>query len=455
MQVTKLEHIETTVSNSQKSEWFKTGSSQRLLAVMVGVAFAIRAVVVVFSFRSVASPQEDFAQFSAEMGWVARSIALGHGFSSPFFPITGPTALVPPLFPYLLAGVFRILGLYTARSAVAILLFDSVLSALTCIPIYLCLRDAVGERQARLGAWIWAAYPFAVYYSAAQVWDYSLTSLLFAWCFYFAERLPRRRNLAAWLGFGALYGVTALSNPSVVSLLPVLLALALYRSWRTDGRWLARGLVVSAAFFLTIAPWSLRNYRQLHTAVPIRDGFWLEFWAGNHGDTFVTNPGDSHPASNWAEMAKYKQQGEVAYLDGKRVLATDYVTHHPVAFLAVTARRVVRYWTGFWSFSRAYLAFQPLDFPNLFFCSTVTILMLRGMRRWWREDRAAALPYVLVLAVFPIPYYFSHASMDYRQPIEPEIIVLATLGCMVEARETSEERAAEFVGAHDEIVAGA
>src|SRR5260370_10942708 len=69
-----------------------------------------------------------------------------HGFSSPFFPSTGPTALVPPLFPYLLASFFRPFGLYTAKSAFVILSLDSLLSALTCIPIYLSLKYAAGEK---------------------------------------------------------------------------------------------------------------------------------------------------------------------------------------------------------------------------------------------------------------------------------------------------------------------
>jgi hypothetical protein len=80
------------------------------------------------------------------MGWIARSLALGHWFSSPSFPSTGPTALVPPLFPYLLASVFRTFGLYTAKSAFVILSLDSLLSALTCIPIYLSLKYAAGEK---------------------------------------------------------------------------------------------------------------------------------------------------------------------------------------------------------------------------------------------------------------------------------------------------------------------
>jgi hypothetical protein len=54
--------------------------------------------------------------------------------------------------------------------------------------------------------------------------------------------------------------------------------------------------------------------------------------------------------------------------------------------------------------------------------------MLRGVFRWWKEDRRELLPYLLLLIVFPIPYYLTHSSMDYRQPIEPQIIVLVAIG---------------------------
>jgi hypothetical protein len=46
----------------------------------------------------------------------------------------------------LLAVVFRTFGLYTAKSALVILSLDSLLSALTCIPVYLTLKYAAGER---------------------------------------------------------------------------------------------------------------------------------------------------------------------------------------------------------------------------------------------------------------------------------------------------------------------
>src|ERR1700733_4460804 len=73
--------------------------------------------------------------FGWEMGSIGAAIASGHGFSNPFGPATGPTAWEPPLYPYLVAGVFRVFGIYSRASAFVLLTVNSVFSALTCIPI--------------------------------------------------------------------------------------------------------------------------------------------------------------------------------------------------------------------------------------------------------------------------------------------------------------------------------
>ena len=415
-------------SASDRTDCFYIRSAAILLTSMVCCAFVLRIAVVASSFLSIAAPSLDHGQFGAEMGWVARSLALGHGFSSPFFPSTGPTALVPPLFPYLLAAVFRTFGLYTAKSAFVILSLDSLLSALTCIPVYLSLKYAAGERPAQLAGWLWVIYPFAIYFSGAQVWDYALTSFLFATCFCFAQRLHLQESYSVWFGFGILYGVTALSNPSVLSMFPFLLLTALWKVGRVGGRWLLRGIVTVIAITFVLGVWAIRNDRVMHAESPIRDGFWLEFWAGNNGDTFTSNPAWAHPASNPVEMQKFEAEGETAYLAHKRTIAVSFVHNHPLLFAGVSLRRAVRFWTGFWSFRPSYLQSEPRDVANVFFCTCITLFMLRGMWRWWKEDRTHACPFLIMLLVFPLPYYLTHSSMDYRQPIEPEIVILVTIG---------------------------
>src|ERR1700721_3181922 len=93
-------------------------------------------------------PIEDHFAFGWEMGRVARSIAQGQGFSSPYGGNTGPTAWEPPLYPYLMGGVFKVFGIYTRASAWVLLTVNSFFATLTCIPIFLIARRTFGERIA-------------------------------------------------------------------------------------------------------------------------------------------------------------------------------------------------------------------------------------------------------------------------------------------------------------------
>ena len=401
---------------------------QILFAVLA--ALTVRLILVLFVFRDQTDPADHHAQFGWEMGWVARSIALGHGFSSPFAPFTGPTALVPPLFPYLLAGLFHIFGLYTAKAAFAILSINSLFSALTCIPIYFSARYALGERVATLAAWGWAIYPYSIYFSAARVWDYSLTALLFATCFYFAQRLHTQKKPLVWLGFGLLYGFNVLANPSVLSLFPIFLAIAVFQRWRIGGRWVLHSAVAVLGALAMLLPWVMHNYRSLGVVRPVRDNFWMECWAGNNGDTFESNAKWAHPASSPPEMQRFQEIGEIPYLAEKQALAVNFIRQHPGFFAAVSLRRAVCLWTGFWSFNPAYLQQEPLQNADIFFCSGMTVLMLLGMVSFWLEDKRGSIPYLILIALFPLTYYVTHASPDYRQPIEPQILVLAVMGAV-------------------------
>lgn len=391
---------------------------------MVLGALALRLFVTCFSYHAAADPVRDHEQFGAEMAWTARSIALGHGFSSPFMPTTGPTALVPPLFPYLLAGIFKIFGLYSKASAFAILALDSLFSALTCIPLYLSVRKSLGPRAARWAGWGWAVHPFAIYYCAAIVWDYALSSLLFATCFLALLGLDERKSVWKWTGCGLLCGFSVLSNPSILLVLLLLFIRAAWLTARRNEAWLARTLAGVLALVAVLVPWTVRNYRVLHVVTPVRDGFWLECFAGNAGDSSKTNPGWAHPASNPVEMRAYIAMGEVAYMQEKKTLTTSFIENHPLWFAEVSARRFLRYWTGFWSFRLSYLKDEPLDIPNVFFCTTLTIFAFLGAVRWIRFGPKTYVPYLIAVLVFPLPYYVTHASMDYRQPIETVIVAL-------------------------------
>ena len=124
------------------------------------------------------TPRRDHFQFGWEMGRIARSIASGQGFSSPTDLPSGPSAWAPPVYPYILAGVFKLFGIYSPLSAWVILAFNSVFGALTCFTLYRIALQMYGAPVARAVAWTWAVFPYAIYWPVRVVWEMSLTAFL-------------------------------------------------------------------------------------------------------------------------------------------------------------------------------------------------------------------------------------------------------------------------------------
>ena len=115
---------------------------------MVVTALALRLLVMGFVYKMQLDPAQDHWTFGWENGRVARSIVTGRGFSSPYPEPSGPTALMPPLYAYLLAGVFKLFGIYTTASALVILTLNNIFSSLTCLPIFWIARKVFGLRVA-------------------------------------------------------------------------------------------------------------------------------------------------------------------------------------------------------------------------------------------------------------------------------------------------------------------
>src|SRR5713226_6957216 len=107
---------------------------------IVAIGFALRLGYILIAHTYKFKTLDNNFSFGFEMGRIGRAIATGRGFADPFDGQIGPTAWEPPLYPYLIAGVFKLAGVYTHASALILLSINSFFSALTCIPIFLIAR---------------------------------------------------------------------------------------------------------------------------------------------------------------------------------------------------------------------------------------------------------------------------------------------------------------------------
>jgi 4-amino-4-deoxy-L-arabinose transferase-like glycosyltransferase len=413
--------------------------------LMVLVALAVRLAVIPFLYHDWMDP---FVLEHWAFGRIARSIATGHGFGSPFAD-TGPSALLPPAYSYLLAGIFKIFGIETKASVLAALSLNSVFSALTCVPVFLLARQAFGQRVAKWAGWGWAFSPYGVYYGADWAWSTCLVTLELCWLFLFAWRLENSSRTRDWLLFGFFGGVAALTEPVVLAVVPLLGLWTLYRRYRNNQAWKAPLLAAALAAIAVLSPWFVRNYELFHRFIPVRSGFGLELYIGNSGysDHWVNRA--LHPNHNDSEQQEYERVGEITYMDHKLQQAKDFIRSHPAWFVWMTFRRIVYMWTGYWSFDRAYLKDEPLDPPNILVNTAMTILGLWGLRRVFQLDAALGVRFAIVLLFFPLTYYISHPETYYFRPVDPLIVILAALALTSGRRVRSMNRPESHASSND------
>src|SRR5215467_15358752 len=73
------------------------------------------------------------ASFAQETGSIAQSLATGKGFNSPFGKDTGPTAWLAPVYPLLVAAIFRVFGIFTRASFFAVVFLNALFSSAVCV----------------------------------------------------------------------------------------------------------------------------------------------------------------------------------------------------------------------------------------------------------------------------------------------------------------------------------
>lgn len=366
---------------------------------ILGAALATRLASATYILSSRFGPQLLFVR--NEPSHIAAALVSGLGFSSPYAGApTAPTAQQPPLYPLMLAGIFKLFGIYTVASAWTAVLVNVLAGAVTAVLLYFVGRLHFGETVGILAAWLWVlpwmyqTNAFSVSLTTAYLAALGLTAL-FLWV---PKRLEGSRS---WLVLGIYSGLLVLLQPSLLTVALV------YGGWLAVSKGSSpRVLIALAGLLLTLAPWTVRNYVTFERFIPLRDNLGLELWLGNRpgmqgtvdfsGDFPDVDPGN------------YARLGELRFMDGKLEASSKFILSDPVAFIGRVLRRIVEFW------------YAPYPFPWI----AVSILGWLGATWAIRKDRNGWV-WLIMLTVFPLVYYVTHNFPTYRHPIEPLIVLLA------------------------------
>jgi len=389
---------------------------------IVLIALLLRLAVITIGHTYRITPRRDHFQFGWEMGRLARSIATGHGFSSPTDLPTGPSAWAPPLYPYILAGIFRLFGVYSALSAWVILAFNSVFAALTCLILYGIGERMYGTSVARAAAWTWAVFPYVIYWPVRVVWETSLTTFLLSLALLLtlrmADETPRPRM---WILFGLLWGVIALTNTAVVSMLPFCLLWLLYRLPRHSTQFMGAALCALTAA-LVVSPWLVRNHRVFGKFIFVRDNLPLEMYEANNDQSAGLWTRNEHPGNDPEAMRRFQELGELAFMAEKQQEVRQFIRQHTGRFLRFTVERAVYFWIA--PPQATIVAGYDLMISRHINFLLGAVFAFAGLWLTVRNRKRGGFLLACCLLIYPLPYYLVNPFPRYKHPIEPEMILL-------------------------------
>ena len=401
------------------------------LLVIVVVALAGRVAFAWYEVRQISPQALSIVPFQTETGHIAYSIASGKGFSSPFQRDTGPTAWLAPVYPYLLAGIFKLFGIYSLHSFFAALALNILFSAGACVPIFYAGKRIAGLGVASAATWLWALFPNAIIIPFEWIWDTSLSALLMATLLWATLELAESRRVRDWCLYGLLWGFALLTNPAVAMLFPLLLAWAAYRTRDRvhAALWLLRPALAAALALLCCLPWTVRNYVQFHKLIPLRSNFAFELYIGNNENYEDQHRGRPGAITQDREIFRYLHMGETAFMEEEKRKAVAFIVEHPRIELWLISQRFVDFWTGTSTPVAAFREADSLWLRIILLCNDVAPLCaFLGIIVLLATKNSYALPVVVIPADFPLLYYVTHTSLRYRHPIDPVVLLLAAIG---------------------------
>jgi 4-amino-4-deoxy-L-arabinose transferase-like glycosyltransferase len=407
-------------SQSAALDTFYGGLSRRKLYLLIFfVGFALRFTFVVWARTYVGSANTN-NPFGAEVCRIAAHIAAGQGFQSPFHDAnTGPSAWVAPVYPYLVAAAFRLFGSYSPASAVILLGLQCMMAAATGVAIFALGVRTLEERVGFWAACIWTLSPIFFRWPTSLIWDFAASALLLTVAFVITVDTGKKGTRGNWLWLAAIWGLIALTNPALLSLLPFSFFYAASENRKAAIPYL-RGLTLAVILFLAvIAPWLVRNALAFGHPVFLRDNYWFEFSLGNYHFSNGMGWVGKHPDANPLVHQQVLYLGELSFIEFHKEEALGFVRQHPREFISLTLHRVLWFWDGTPLLYQVNEWWQPWEFWPLSVLGWLGLLFVLTRRPpGW-------LLYAAAVVVYPVPYYLAYPHARYRYAIEPEQLLLA------------------------------
>lgn len=358
------------------------------------------------------TPRGDAADYEN----IALNIIKGNGFVSTRM---GLYSYRPPLYPLFLACIFSIF----THSYLILGIFQAIIASITCVLVFRIGEYIFDEKTGLISSIIVASYPTLVFYSTQLLSEtlFILILYLFIYVFYTVTDEPKR--IYKWPLLGVLLGLGSLCRPVIFPFLFFLIPFCFFSREMNLRKW----ILVMGFCLLTIAPWTIRNYRVHGELVLLTTYGGANLWMGNYSGAtgYVGGP------KNINELVRGKQVAEVEKDKEFYRKGLNYIVDNPLDVVILSLKKLCLFWSPFVKehIGPKYIRERNIDYKTLIglsflFVAVFAVIGLFPVSGVWKQSKLL----LMLLIYFSLVSMIFYVSLRYRQPILPIISLFAGRG---------------------------
>lgn len=397
--------------------------ANKILILIFLIAIFIR-LTYIFFFPQL--PLSGDAPMYDRLGW---DLATGKGF-----PVKSDFLVEPlrsPGYPLILAFIYKIFG----HDLVAVRIFQALVGSLLCIFIYFLAMEVFNNNKIALLASAISAFYFPLVSYTGLISREAILGVVLVITVIFLIKAFKTGFLSYYILSGIFIGGLALFDERMsyfsIFIFLILLGVGFFKK-----KVLIHSLVLLACAFITISPWSIRNYIVFNKFIPVTRAQKACFWLSTHPSELL----------EW-RFQKEPLKSLVSGLSGEerfKKLSTEAIKNlkgHPLTYIKLSLKRFFRLWVGshsnsFYGLEESFMgSFKEGNF-GVFFVKFLMLLLnsififsaVVGFYFAYRFD----MFYLNILMIAPVIYLtiihtLSFATPRYQIPMIPFLTILSSV----------------------------
>lgn len=363
----------------------------------------------------------------------ATSILNGEGFGSGYsFSNLGfdEEYGLEPAYPVFLAGIYGLFG----RNFVIVRIFQCLMGAGVCYLVFLIGAKVFNRNAGTIGSAIAVFFPLHIFISG-MLYPTLLFTFLTALTVFCLIKITENDGHLYPILAGLFLALATQTIPIIFAFYPLAAIWLLLFEKKTKVQKWQHLLVTFSIAFLTLLPWTIRNYLVFGKIVPVRAAF-----ADDLLKVKVTVDSDSvdlykdEVENSGIDPAELERQ--IASMQNKGFLGKvqSIIFDNPGKFLKRYSRELVHFWIPYPDPDRVKTKNKFLStFTKWMSIVSFGPVLIFGIIGVWASRQRLRISLLLVFMImsFAFAYSFFMTQIRYRIPIEPYIIIFAGFGLLV------------------------